>query len=175
MNNRTKSTLNMWTIDRIIELCVKYCGNAGVNRYKTSDVKKWLEKWWGTKKVIDTELKTRSFDKNVTSDSISRQAATDAVLSGIQYDKYWSEQIKRAEMQWIPVSERLPEVGRSILFTSDQGFVAEGEYKGFRFHRVWHQYRFSATLWDDEVIAWMPLPEPWRRGKNEINWCRRAT
>lgn len=64
---------------------------------------------------------------------------------------------------WIPCSERLPERGTSILMASRQGWVAEGEYKGVIDGRhLWIEYRWSASLTNGEIIAWMPFPEPYR-------------
>lgn len=75
----------------------------------------------------------------------------------------YQDEPERKKGEWIPVSERLPEVHRSILIATSQGYVAEGEYDGmYDDHHKWIQYRWSATLWDDEVIAWMPLPEPYK-------------
>lgn len=72
------------------------------------------------------------------------------------------------EPRWIPCSERLPEIGHNILITNRQGYTGEGEYKGHNgYHHVWYQYRWNATLWEDEVLAWMPLPEPFREGESE--------
>lgn len=74
----------------------------------------------------------------------------------------------RKKGEWIPVSERLPEVHRSILIATSQGYVAEGEYDGmYNDHHKWIQYRWSATLWDGEVIAYMPLPEPYKGDTDE--------
>lgn len=73
--------------------------------------------------------------------------------------------IERREpvMRWVPCEERLPEIGHNILISTIYGYAGEGEYKGFDgYHHKWIQYRWSATFWDDEVIAWMPLPEPYR-------------
>jgi len=53
---------------------------------------------------------------------------------------------------WIPVSERLPENESYVLAALDDGFAATVGYTG------------DWELWDDsgEVIAWMPLPEPYK-------------
>lgn len=65
--------------------------------------------------------------------------------------------------RWIPVTERLPEKGHNILISTSYGYVGEGEYKGLKEYRhTWVQYRWSVLLRDDEVTAWMPLPEPYR-------------
>lgn len=66
--------------------------------------------------------------------------------------------------KWIPVSEKLPEVGQNVLLSIGKGmFTAEG---CLREDGDWCQFRWS-TIWADYYVdAWMPLPEPWK-GKEE--------
>ena len=46
---------------------------------------------------------------------------------------------------------------------SKQGWVAEGEYKGVLDGRhLWIEYRWSASLTNGEIIAWMPLPKGYK-------------
>ena len=57
----------------------------------------------------------------------------------------------KPEPQWIPVSERLPEEGQQIIATVADNdlvdvFIIRGYFK--KMHK--------------SVIAWMPLPEPYR-------------
>lgn len=60
--------------------------------------------------------------------------------------------------KWVPVSERLPEVGRNVLMSVGKGmYTAEGFLKG---NGKWAQYRWSANL--DNVDAWAEMPEPWK-------------
>ena len=55
--------------------------------------------------------------------------------------------------QWIPVDERLPEIGVSVL-VADFGDVHEMAWNG----RYWV---VPASGWvGDGVTHWMPLPEP---------------
>ena len=65
-------------------------------------------------------------------------------------------------IEWIPVSERLPKDPRPVLVT-------------ILWHEPYHNYEVSiAEYWDNgegwgdwpgaEIVAWMPLPEPRRRG-----------
>lgn len=71
--------------------------------------------------------------------------------------------IKRREpvMRWIPCSERLPVARRSVVL-STKDWTGEGCYwETTEYHVIWKGYRWNATFWDDEVIAWMPLPEPY--------------
>lgn len=65
----------------------------------------------------------------------------------------------KSEQQWITSPDKFPDVGHNILISTIYGHVGEGEYKGFNgYHHKWIQYRWNAIFWDDEVIAWMPLP-----------------
>lgn len=57
------------------------------------------------------------------------------------------------EHKWIPVSEALPEERKNVLVTTIDGDIKVS-------------YRSDVTYWlhigRGNVIAWMPLPEPWR-------------
>ena len=84
----------------------------------------------------------------------------------LTHNKTISKALKKlpsAEAEWIPVSERLPEKKRSVLITTSEDFVGEACYWATtENHVIWKGYRWEATYWDDEVIAWMPLPKPYR-------------
>lgn len=72
------------------------------------------------------------------------------------------------QMRWIPCSERLPTKRRSVLITTNEDFVGEACYWATTGnHVIWKGYRWEATYWDDEVIAWMPLPKPYREENEE--------
>lgn len=59
------------------------------------------------------------------------------------------------EQRWIPVSERLPEEMGTYMTTIDYG--EHGLATGQRY------YYGRGLKWNDEcVIAWMPLPEPYK-------------
>lgn len=87
------------------------------------------------------------------------------------------------EPQWIPCSERLPEVSGRYLVT--RGLKAAGA--------IWNRVyianysdlmglRDYMIFWDgnvgksdfvrfDDVIAWMPLPEPYKEDEHETDRC----
>ena len=62
--------------------------------------------------------------------------------------------------QWIPCSERLPEVGRCVLLSVGGLYTAEG---CLRDDGDWNQFRWDAIQRKDMVGAWMPLPEPYTK------------
>lgn len=70
--------------------------------------------------------------------------------------------------EWIPVSERLPEMDESVLICTDKGemTVAYHTFKEWsEIETEWFVFGtlgFALTYEDDEVLAWMPLPKPWK-------------
>lgn len=64
--------------------------------------------------------------------------------------------------EWIPVSEKLPETGGSILVTYSDGEV--GIVWSAR-PKVWGKYEKANNL--IFPVAWMPLPEPYREDGEE--------
>ena len=67
--------------------------------------------------------------------------------------------------EWIPVTERLPEVDQPVMIFAFGKSVGEGVYRGHNgFHHVWKMYTSSGTYWDDEVTHWQPLPQPPKEG-----------
>ena len=71
---------------------------------------------------------------------------------------------------WIPCSERLPEEGHDVLITKESFKIKGYEQEVIKAKRSvdprsgkieWWSPEFG-TLADKAVLAWMPLPEPWK-------------
>ena len=71
--------------------------------------------------------------------------------------KNYVDLLKRT--RWIPVSERLPDVDVEVLTTTDWSDVLIAWLgKG----GAWETEEL--ILDNDEILAWMPLPEPYKGG-----------
>lgn len=108
-------------------------------------------------------------------DAISRQAITEylqrivaATDANSQYNKGFVDGVEfcitnistlppvtpQPKTDWIPVSERLPEKYSYTLWCASSGCVRSDYFNG----EFWE----DAKKYCYEVIAWMPLPEPYR-------------
>lgn len=79
------------------------------------------------------------------------------------YEKYLDMAISALEKQeadrWIPATERLPEVGQSVMITVAGIYTAEGCLKD---DGNWCQFRWSAEHKPAIVGAWKPLLKPYK-------------
>ena len=68
----------------------------------------------------------------------------------------------RNQQEWIPCSESLPELPEGIRIVTIQDKRDKERYTdiAFRFKDAW----FVGGFCSEEVVAWMPLPEPYRGG-----------
>ncbi len=103
----------------------------------------------------------------MTEDSISRQAAIEAV--GINT---WAGQrllkVPPVEPQWTPVTEGLPDPNKAedaclvyYLIQNEYGDMMVAAYRSNRYGETWWEQMYHYGSVDDEVVAWMPLPKPW--------------
>lgn len=75
--------------------------------------------------------------------------------------------------RWIPVLERLPEEYKSVMVTVNEEIKGEKQYVIYPEARYskgdgWEwAYESGADYWEkiDGVIAWMPLPEPYKESE----------
>ena len=87
----------------------------------------------------------------------------------------WLKELKqlREQYRWIPVSERLPEDGRPVLIYAWNVHHVIARYDEFRTANGYKKTWVTADAWNGntkikhKVIAWMPLPEPYREGESE--------
>lgn len=75
--------------------------------------------------------------------------------------------------RWVPVSKRLPEDGRPVLIYAWNVHHVIARYESFRTETGYKKCWVTADAWNgnteikDDVIAWMPLPEPYKAESEE--------
>jgi len=99
---------------------------------------------------IDENVYTRLFDNGIQDNEI----ATDDICEMAR-----ALRLGTPQDEWIPVSERLPEEGKSVLVCiKTQGGISQ-----------FVSERFNDNIWSALVgrtpIAWKPLPEPYKEAK----------
>ncbi len=117
---------------------------------------------------IDRFLRTLNNAAHVSESKImSKIAETMAFMIEAQWVLF-PEKIKESE--WIPCSDRLPEEGHDVLITKEPSKIKGYEQKVIKAKRSadprsgkieWWSPEFG-TLTNKAVLAWMPLPEPYR-------------
>ena len=65
------------------------------------------------------------------------------------------------EQTWIPCSESVPKLGKNLLVTTSWNFVTKAMFCGNHWEIDSMDYKLSA------VVAWMPLPKPWKGESND--------
>ena len=72
---------------------------------------------------------------------------------------------EKSAQQWIPCSERLPERDEIVLVsykTTDKVHMCK--YLDDGSENPWWSYNDDCLAWNNVVLAWMPLPEPFKGG-----------
>lgn len=102
------------------------------------------------------------------SDLIERQDALDAVNDcGICIQKILDVPSAEPERKWIPVTDRLPKDNRQVLVYAQSTHFALAKYdEMMEPNGEWKKQWVTFDAWKPyytikNVIAWMPLPEPW--------------
>lgn len=84
------------------------------------------------------------------------------------------ELVAKPEPQWIPCSERMPEDMQFVLLTvrrlengyNHEPFISVG-YIGWNHQHWWCAHDGDCEISKVEVIAWMPLPAPYKKGAKD--------
>lgn len=116
-------------------------------------------------------------------DLISRQAAINEIKESFKHGDYLKTTLKRLEnlpsvqpMRWIPCNERLPEIGNTYIVTGIQKDAHEKEWHYFvdvasnygdYIDDYWDTFNDWIEGQETHIVAWMPLPEPYKMGGDE--------
>lgn len=71
------------------------------------------------------------------------------------------------EPRWIPVSERLPKEFETVILSTDKDEVFTADYLGKMNDGSDCFDDNDGMEWEGDVLAWMPLPEPYKAESEE--------
>lgn len=76
----------------------------------------------------------------------------------------WINALPSAQLErWIPTTEKLPKYGKTVIITNDKGNVRCGRFEGVEFWKddgdSYWTFKGNTV---EHVLAWMPLPEPYK-------------
>ena len=82
--------------------------------------------------------------------------------------------------QWIPCSERLPKKGEIVLVWMENrcefGRISDERFDSDGIGWEWLQESgadYWADYWGEKIVAWMPLPQPYKGDSDEqVHRCR---
>ena len=97
--------------------------------------------------------------------------------SAYREHRHKMETLPSAEPRWMPVTERLPEESGRYLVTRglnacgslwNRSYIANySDLMGIKSEKIWWQGNVGKSDFErlDDVLAWMPLPQPWKGEK----------
>ena len=101
-------------------------------------------------------------------DYISRQAAIENSFEVYTKEYGWCEVVGvdaiselPSAQQWTPCSTEMPPTGKDVLVTLVDGAVTDGE-RWKPQEGKWFLFSDGVNGLDEDVLAWMPLPAPYR-------------
>ena len=107
---------------------------------------------------------------------MTKEEAIDALKNDIEICTIQQKQACEMAIQaleqtrWIPVSERLPKAGEYIGDV-ERYYLAQNEYGDMLVARYTHggywEQIYQLKPIGDEVVAWMPLPQPYKSESEE--------
>ncbi len=109
---------------------------------------------------------------NISRSALIKQIEIDSDGSPGWYGDTWQFMKTIAKMpstdNWIPCSERLPEHDGDVIMTNTKGQVKVGYHSEGRWWFI-KDDGYMTGVNDDAniIIAWMPLPEPYKGGEDE--------
>lgn len=137
-----------------------------LNEYINDEPRPYAKGWNDATKEYWTALSSIP-----SAEVVSREFYEDAVKANHGLAKENSElkaQIESAETEWIPCSERLPNESGDYICTipldAEETYTEVLTFHKGRFYE--DDDEWGATYHDD-VLAWMPLPEPYKGGDAE--------
>ena len=87
---------------------------------------------------------------------------------------YMAIDVLEQEPEWIPCSEKLPNIGDTVIISGKMKYKHEKEYEEFVDVAIFEATQRFETFndWYEgqdefEIVAWQPLPEPYEESDGE--------
>ena len=118
-------------------------------------------------RLIDAD----AFDERVkAAGGMSEEELSEDFKDGVQTVLYMMSKqptiTAQPEQRWIPVSKKLPEDDENVLVTyKTTDKIHPCQYHDDGSHNPWYSYIDQCRAHMNVVLAWMPLPEPYREDK----------
>lgn len=65
--------------------------------------------------------------------------------------------------QWTPITDKLPDLDKCVLATTSWGTITIAErWKDTKGEEKWFVSEGECNAERDDIVAWMPLPEPYK-------------
>lgn len=91
--------------------------------------------------------------QSLYTDDIETNEAIDTAIKALE---------DKSKGEWIPVSERLPEIYKEVIVTDiETSDTYQSQYLGNGY------WECDNGTFKNRIIAWMPLPEPYKENDND--------
>lgn len=121
-------------------------------------------------RLIDADALTKRLiefcNKNCPYTAKARDIMCGSCFMGLALEAVEDAPTIDSEQRWISCKERLPEDGQNVLVTyktTDKIHPCQYHDDGSR--NPWYSYIDQCRAHMNVVLAWMPLPEPWKEGE----------
>lgn len=113
-------------------------------------------------RLIDAD----AFDERVrVAGGMSEEELTEDFKDGVQAVLYLlsKQPTIQSEPQWIPITQKLPDLDKCVLATTSWGTITIAErWKDTKGEENWFVSEGECNAERDDIVAWKPLPEPYK-------------
>ena len=116
--------------------------------------------------VLDTAYRYAinyvNYGEDVTQKWLTSIAKTRALETA--YERGYYDSLRdSSNAKWVKISDQLPNDYQDVLVTTKEGYIDTGHYYGGNSWSIGEGFYYETS----EILAWQPLPEPYREENEE--------